>query len=217
MFLGSLERFWLQIKAMGWMFFIPLVGYYCLLPLGVWAISNDPNFILFEGIADVCYLLVPFLTTWWLYMVLKEHMEGEGGEVLLMERGTLLNSILFFVLNVICILPLFWIQVGERYQEDMHHLIIQLIIIAFLMCGMTYFFVFFTRSVTVSMFAIIIYTAISNYVFQSDKFLKVFSSIQLSTLRDFMQEENFIIGYAKFILAGVAFWIFGIYCSRYIR
>ena len=30
------ERFWLQVKGMRTLFFVPLAGHYCLVPLGVW-------------------------------------------------------------------------------------------------------------------------------------------------------------------------------------
>jgi len=82
---NMLERFWLQVKGMRTLFFVPLAGYYRLVPLGVWAMSNKPEFVLVDAISEMCYLVVPFLSTWWGYLVMREYIEGDGREVLLLE------------------------------------------------------------------------------------------------------------------------------------
>lgn len=95
------ERTWLQIKGMKAMFAIPFVGYYVLIPLGVWAMSYSVDFVLSDAIAQMCYLLVPFLSTWWIYLMAKEFVEGSGREVLLSSSGGLINMLIYEFINML--------------------------------------------------------------------------------------------------------------------
>lgn len=213
MFEELFERFFLQIKSMGALFLIPFIGYFSLIPLGVWALSFDPEFVLCDAISEMCYLFVPFLSTWWLYLMLKEYVEGDGREVLLLGKTTIFSAVMFWILNMLCILPLLWVEVEYMYQYYIDNLMIELLIIIFFMNGLTYFLNYFTKSITVSMFIVILYTALSNYTFRNEQFSKVLGSVQLSVLQDVPYEDN-MNGYIKFIFVGLVFWILGFFKSR---
>ena len=57
------ERIWLQIKGMRTMFLIPLIGYFGIIPLGVWLMTANSECVLYDAIMQMCFLLVPFLST----------------------------------------------------------------------------------------------------------------------------------------------------------
>ena len=207
---NMLERFWLQVKGMRTLFFVPLAGYYCLVPLGVWAMSNKPEFVLVDAISEMCYLVVPFLSTWWRYLVMREYIEGDGREVLLLGKGMASGAFLFWQLNSICFIPLLWVKVDERFENDLVSLAAQLILISFVMNGLALFLSSFTKSITMSMLVIILYSALSNYTFHNAQFTKVFSPVQLTLLRDAFYDESGRSIYMKFILAGTVFWVLGV-------
>lgn len=213
MFSNLFERFWLQIKSMRFLFFVPLIAYFCVIPLGVWAMSFNPEFDLGDSVSTMCYLVVPFMSTWWIFMVLKEYIDGDGREVLLLGRGTLFSAVLFQVINIVCFVPVFFVPMKDTFKSDMYHLFIQLLIISFFMGGLTYFCNYFTGSITISMLIAILYTAVSNYTFYNEHLSKMFGFVQLNTLKDVPCEDN-LAGYWKFITAGAAFWVLGVIRSR---
>lgn len=202
------ERIWLQVKGMRTMFLVPLIGYFVFIPLGVWAMSANSNFVLSDAIMQMCYLLVPFLSTWWIYMIVKEYVEGNGREVLLLGKGTFFNALLFWLANVLCFIPLFYVDVDYRFYPNIIYLIEQLIIISFFMGGLAYFLNYFFKSITASMFVIILYTAVSNYRFSNEQFAKVLGRIQLTNLQDVPYNENYSL-YEQFIIIGLIFWTLG--------
>lgn len=208
-----MERVWLHIKSMREMFFVPLFGYFVLIPLGVWALSFEPEFYLSSSISELCYLLVPFLSTWWIYLLLREYAEADGREVLILGKGTLFSAAVFCLLNTMCVLPLLWVPVGYQYQNSIYYLVIEMMIVSFFMCGLVYFLVHFTKNITISMFIIVLYCALSNYTFAEEHFSKMLGPIQLSVLQDVPYEDG-SNGYVKFILAGVMFWVFGVIYAR---
>lgn len=210
------ERTWLQIKGMRTMFLIPLIGYYVVIPLGVWAMAGNPDFVLSDAIASMCYLVVPFLSTWWIYLIVKEYVEGNGREVLLLGKGTFWNAIIFFIANTLCFIPLLYVHVEDRFYPDIIDLAGQLVIISFFMGGLAYFLNYLTKSISASMFIIIIYTAVSNYRFNNEQFSKTLGKIQLTNLRDVPYDGNGIL-YCQFIVLGIIFWVLGVMKSKKVE
>lgn len=184
------ERTWLQIKGMKAMFAIPFVGYYVLIPLGVWAMSYSVDFVLSDAIAQMCYLLVPFLSTWWIYLMAKEFVEGSGREVLLSSSGGLINMLIYEFINMLCVIPLFYVRVSYIFYPDVLYLIEQLLIISFFMGGLAYCLCYLLKNITVAMFVIVLYSLISNYHFSNERFISVLGKIQLINLQQVPYEEN---------------------------
>lgn len=207
------ERIWLQIKGMRTMFLIPLIGYFGIIPLGVWLMTANSECVLYDAIMDMCFLLVPFLSTWWIYLIVKEYVEGNGREVLLLGRGTFFTAVFFWLVNVLCFIPLFFIDVGYQFTPYILYLFEHLVIISFFMGGLAYFLNYFTKSITASMFIIILYTAISNYRFSSEKFVSVLGKIQLTNLQEVPYDGNYSL-YEWFIFLGIVFWTAGVFQSK---
>lgn len=202
------ERTWLQIKGMKAMFAIPFVGYYVLIPLGVWAMSYSVDFVLSDAIAQMCYLLVPFLSTWWIYLMAKEFVEGSGREVLLSSSGGLINMLIYEFINMLCVIPLFYVRVSYIFYPDVLYLIEQLLIISFFMGGLAYCLCYLLKNITVAMFVIVLYSLISNYHFSNERFISVLGKIQLINLQQVPYEENNNL-YFTYILLGCVCWTIG--------
>lgn len=210
-----LERIWLQIKGMKMMFLVPLVGYFVLIPLMVWILFVNSEVPLEDAAASVCYLLVPILSTWWVCMIQKEYIEGEGREVLLLGKGVLYSMAAFWLLNLVCfVVILLFLDTGIRYEFSA--LVTDMVIVSFLMTGMACCLNFYTKSITISMFVIVFYTAFSNYKFYNESIVKLVGAFQLTVLQEIKYEIGWY-GYIRYILAGILLWGFGIYKSKHFE
>nr|MBP3599117.1 hypothetical protein [Eubacterium sp.] len=207
------ERLWLQIKGMRTLFLVPFIGYYGIIPLYVWVKSYSSDFSPLNAVEEMGYLLVPFLSTWWIYLILKEYIEGDGREVLLLGKHTFLGAVLFWIINSICYIPVLYLKVEDFWAIARYDLYVQLVIIAFFMGGFCYFLNYYTKSVTVSMLLVMLYSTISNYTFKDERFVKLFTPLQFTVLQEAPYDENYS-SYFKFILAGLIFWILGVAKSR---
>lgn len=196
--LRILERFYLQIRGMKYLFLIPFVGYYVFIPLAVWSLGTNElqTFNTLVRVSDVSYSLVPILATWWNYMIHKEYVEGDGREVLLLGGGISTMTFLFYLLNVISFLPIF-IFLNDSGVID---LFLQMALISFLTCGMAFFFTFMLKSISLSALAIMAFCVLSNV--PSEKFQQYQFSILEGSLEWL---ENGVM----FFIAGVVFWVIG--------
>lgn len=209
------ERTWLQIKGMKAMFLIPFVGYYVLIPLGVWAMSHSTEFVLSDAITQMSYLLVPFLSTWWIYLISKEYVEGDVREVLLFDTGRTTNMLIYEIMNMLCVVPLFYVKVSYKFYPDILSLIEQLLIISFFMGGMAYCLCCVIKNITGAMFVIMLYSMISNYRFSNEHFISLLGKIQLTNLQQVPYEQN-SNQYYIYILLGCVCWIIGTLKSKRI-
>lgn len=209
---NGMERVWLQIKGMRSMFIVPLIGYFCLIPICTWLLSRNSDAVVEDVAAQLCYLVMPILATWWTFMVQKEYIEGDGREVLLLGRGIFFSAVSFWLLNILCYLALL-LLIDADLRPKFTGLMIQMIIISFLMTGLAYFLNFMIKSITISMFLVVFYTAFSNYTFLNDRILHLLGHFQLKVLQEVVYEEGWG-GYIKYIVAGASFWALGAYKSK---
>lgn len=202
---GLLERMYLQIRGMRFLFFVPLIGYYLFIPIAAWAIGLNPieHQTILERITQVSYRLVPILSTWWIFLVHKEYVEGEGKDVLILGGGIFSLTGIFFCLNIVCFFSsiIFLCTV----EGSVINLIIQMSIISFFTCGLTYFLNFFLQNISVSALIVMIFCTLS--VLPSERFYEY----QFLILQD---NVSWINDGVKFIISGGIFWILGIMFSK---
>ena len=98
----------------------------------------------------------------------------------------------------------------------MIYLVEQLVIISFFMGCLAYFLNYLFKSITASMFVVILYTAVSNYKFSNKQFAKVLGRIQLTNLQEVPYDGNYGL-YETFILLGLIFWVLGKIKSKRIE
>lgn len=202
-----LERMYLHIRQMGVLFFIPFLGYFILIPLTVCAMGLNP--IKQESVMDrmtsVCYSLVPILSTWWIYLIHKEFIEGEGREILILGKGICVLTGLFFVLNIFCFLPVFIVDKMSGSDGTASNLFFQMIVVSFMTCGMAFFLSFSLQSIPISALIVMSFCILS--IVPNEKF----QEYQFSVLQgDSLWHENAI----PFIIAGGIFSILGIFRAR---
>lgn len=199
------ERIYLQCRGMGILFWVPLIGYYIIVPSAGWILGQNPleDRDLLERITEVSYRLIPLLSTWWLFMVHKEYIEGDGKEILYLGKNILGQTIGFFLLNVLCYIPSVFIL--NFPAEQALELVFQLLVIMFLTCGMAYFLSFSLKNIPVSALVSMIFCTLS--VLPDDRLFQ-YQFISLQNNGSWLEEG------VRFIIPGGIFWISGAVCSR---
>ena len=202
-----LEQCYMQAKNMKILFFVPLAVFYIVIPLMVYAFTlnplgpQDPN----TSLVDVSYLLIPVFSVWWLYLSLKEYLEGEGNELLVMSGGVGAVSGVFFCAAVVSWLPVFLFF--DNSKDEITALFLQMIVASFLMYGVVLAASFLFRSVAAAILAALCYAILGTS--SVDKF----SFIKYGSMNDIMWFDSAL----PLIGLGIVFWIYGIHCSRRYR
>lgn len=206
--LKILERCYLQMKNMKWKFFVPLVVLYIIIPLMVYSFTfsplapRDPN----TTLVDICYLLVPVFSVWWLYLSLKEYLEGEGNELLVMYNGIGQMSAVFFCITVITYLPVFLFF--DNTADEITNLFLQMTVASFLMYGIVLATAVVFRSVAISILAALCYAIWGTSTADDLSFIK-YGNMMGSSM---WFEESLPL-----VIIGVIFWAYGVFHLKRYR
>lgn len=213
-----MKRFWLQLKGMGIMFFLPLLGYILFIPFCVMILNKnveetEQRFITAQ---QMCYQFIPILSTIWMYMFQKEYVEGEGREILILGRKIPLFSFIYWILN----LPFIWVSIHimkdtEGYRED---LFCEMLVVSFMICGLVFFLNFAINSIALSLLLVVLYIWLSNVDIEN---ILVFRD----GLQDVQQASQYFYVVLKgggllsglaaiYIAMGALFWLCGLFKAR---
>lgn len=204
-----LERCYLQAKNMKWLFFVPLAVFYILVPLMAYASTLRPinPWNLGDSLVDVSYLLVPVFSVWWLYLSLKEYLEGEGNELLVLSGGVGAVTAVFFCLTMVSWLPVFLFY--DNSTDEITTLFLQMAVASFLMYGVVLAAAFLFRSVAAA-----ILVALCFAVFGTSSAVEELSFIKYGNM---MGMEMWFDEAWPLIVLGIILWTYGILRSRRYR
>lgn len=153
-----IERVYMHAKGMKYLFFVPFIVYYLLLPFTIYAYKQNPigNVEVITIASEFCYNFVPVISTWWIYMYFIESAEGEGREILILGKGITATVFAFYLLNAVSFIPI-CLVLNNREGAGIT-LMLQLLVITFLMYGVAYFLSFLLKSIAVSVFIVLCYS-----------------------------------------------------------
>lgn len=203
-----LERCYLQVKNMKWLFLVPVAVFYILIPLMAYAFTLNPIAPedLNTSLVDVSYLLVPVFSVWWMYLSLKEYLEGEGNELLVISGGVGGVSAVFFCGTVVSWLPVFLFF--DNSADEITNLFLQMAVASFLMYGVVLAASFLFRSVAVGILAALCYAILGTSA------VGEFSFLQYGNMNGSVMWFDAAL---PLITLGIVFWIYGICRSRRYR
>lgn len=190
------------------LFFVPLVVFYIVIPLMAYAYTLSPiapqelNITL----EQVSYLFVPVFSVWWLYLSLKEYLEGEGNELLVMSGGVGAVSGVFFCVTVISYLPVFLFY--DNSMDEITNLFLQMTVASFLMYGVVLAAAFLFRSVAVAILATLCYAILGTSAVEE------FSLIEYGSMQGNVMWFHDAL---PLVVLGIVFWTYGIRCSKRYR
>ena len=157
-------------------------------------------------LAEVSYLLVPVFSVWWLYLSLKEYLEGEGNELLVMSGGVGAVSGVFFCATVMSFLPVFLFY--DNSMDEITDLFLQMVVVSFLMYGLVLASAFLFRSVAVAILATLCYAILGT------------SAVEGLSLIVYGRMQGRVMWFHEaipLVVLGVVFWVYGICRSKRYR
>ncbi len=211
-----LRNMFFNFKKMKYLFFVPIIFYYVLLPLILLGNKLNPWGDT-EEITSVLYAWIPIISVWWISLFHKEYIDERGGEVLYVYGDVFSQTFFLWLANQVLLLPILSFSLFlDEFNGPMVYL--DLLLINALICGIDYYLNFSFQSVPLAFFVVIIY-AISSGTSNLegtqelgiwiDKFMEYVNYYKVVDL-DWMLEFT---GYA-FVLATMVFWGLGYWKSK---
>lgn len=207
-----LKRLQLQIRAMGITFYLPLIGYFLFIPLLAYVInlSIEEAEERFVTIERLCYQFVPAFSVIWICMFHREYVQGEGREILILGKGILAMSFVFWIMNVPCLF------LQYRFFHHSENLLQEMAVVSFMLCGLSFFLNFVLNNVSLSMLVVMFYVMLSN--------VEVYNFLALNMSEQPYKYDSFFYsalsggGFSEtaqgYVVAGGLFWLMGMYKAK---
>lgn len=158
------------------------------------------------ALADACYLLVPVFSVWWLYLSLKEYLEGEGNELLVMSGGVGAMSAVFYCASVVSYLPVFLFY--DNSKDEITDLFLQMAVASFLMYGVVLAAAFLFRSVAATILVTLGYAILGTSAVDELSFIEY--GYMMGNVMWFNEALPLIV-------LGIVFWAYGLHRSKRYR
>lgn len=153
-----LEHFFLQLKGVGKLYFVPVFVLYIFLPLlilGDYGASGDEIDSIF---VTQCIFFIPILSVWWIFLVMKEYVEGEGKEVLYLNgHSKLIEVVMLYVYYVIHLMPFFAVALFI-IPDVAIGLFFQMMLASFLYCGLGYLLLYLVKNIAIAFLPLMCYS-----------------------------------------------------------
>lgn len=102
-----IDRLKIQWKGMGKLKYLPLFVIYIIIPFSVWLYSRIDHEYYFDYLEEQLVFFVPLLSVWWALLLLQQYVEGEGRELLWIEKGNrLVDIIIYLFLYMLTLIPM---------------------------------------------------------------------------------------------------------------
>ena len=161
------ERLYLQWRGIGKLKYVPFLVNYLILPVSIKILGSAPGqydepYYFFE----LAFYFIPFMSVWWILMIMQEYVEGMGNEVIkIYDRQKVFDIVVYFVLYVISIQPLY--KYAKLYWEA-DDLTMQLIISqGFFYLGISYLIIILFKSIVAAVVPIFMFTLLSGLHFSN--------------------------------------------------
>jgi len=159
-----IERCYLQGKNMKVSFFVPFFAFYILVPLYAYVkYTVEGNWTYFDCITDVSLDITPVVCVWWIYLILKEYIEGDGNEILILKGGIISVVGNYFCLTILCYLPVFLLRIF--CEDEPLDLFLPLCVITFFMYGLVLTISFLFRNISMAILIVLLYSIYNSIFF----------------------------------------------------
>lgn len=200
-----IQRVYLQSKNMRFLFFIPLIGYYVVIPILFHTMQINPALQLNpnDRFAEVCYSAVPILVVLWNLFQLRTQIENESGEILALYGKVGIQTFVFYLINCFCFLPVLFVM--EDSDGMIMTLFLQMLVISFLLNGMVFFLAFALKSISITVLVVFMY-----HLFAT-RFEEFFLELRYGMMKGnpLWQQQGMTL-----FVAGLLFWILGVRVSK---
>ena len=210
----KLRLLFLSFKNVKVYYFIPLFIIYVLIPfisyLNIKTLGVEVSFTL---VMDTAQMLIPITSTWWMFCVLKEYIEGEGNELLYayenVRKTKILDILLIYIWYCLHIALLFIVY--SFLYDNVFIEYIRIIIQSFVLTAAYYFLIYAFKSTSISYMFILTYYMMSLF-FSKDT---IFESVDIFSTKENMSMYLFEDKYFCVLLVGIILLILGIWKNKY--
>ena len=204
----SIRLIFLSLKSTKFFYFIPLVVLYILIPLSNYSniklLGVETSYIV---VMNTAQRLIPILSVWWVFCLIREYIESDGNEVLYALRGkkqtnalSILMTTLWYLLHVAVLYTIY-----SFLYENMAIEYIKIAIQSFFLVSLFYFVVYIFKSTSISFMMILIYYMMTMFFSRETIFEKIsiFSIYEACTVELLLDKylPIFSIGIIFFFLA----------------
>lgn len=200
----------LQLKSIKNLFFFPLVIVHIFLPLISYIMSMNQDISFFEYFIIFSQMLTPISSVMWTMFILIECIDGKGNELLFVanNRNKLFDCLTVFGLFFITIVIQFLLY--SFFEKAMLAEILRLFFICLLFFGVTYFLVFLTKSIALTLMGLIIYIIVNVIVDGHDEKVSFIKYINF----DYYDKELFINQSLPMLGISIVFIIIGFILNK---
>lgn len=154
------DRIKIQWLGMGLWKYLSFLVVYALIPFNVWIYSRIDSEYYIQYLEEQAIFFVPLIAIWWELLLLQQYIEGEGRELLWVERSSkLADCIIYLGMYFVCLLPLLVFLVNHIEKDD--YIIPVLLSQSFLYVGCFYMVSLFTLSISSGFIIVFIYSLFS--------------------------------------------------------
>lgn len=210
----KLRLLFLSFKNIKVYYFIPLFVIYVFVPfinyLNIRTLGVEVSFTL---VMDTAQMLIPITSTWWIFCVLKEYIEGDGNELLYayenVRKTKVLDILIIFLWYCLHIALLFIVY--SFLYDNIFIEYIRIIIQSFVLTAAFYFLIYAFKSTSISYMFILAYYMMTLF-FSKDTLLE---SVNMFSTKEVMSLYLFANKYFYVLLAGIIFLILGMWRNKH--
>ncbi len=204
-------RTFLHLKSIGVLVYIPLIIINVILPLLTYLVYRQYGISsrLEISIQEYSQWLLPLACVWWPMFVMKEYIEGDGRELLYINKTSnrFLDLFLLFIISILNVALIFLVYTS--LIPYMKYEYIRILIICFLYFSIVYTIGFTTNSSAFTVLSVILYTLVNVYYGrEQNKNILIYLSTQRLTMK------SFISNYLPLLIMGIVLLIFCIIFNK---
>lgn len=193
------EKIRLEWRGLGKTKYLPFIVNYIVLPLFVVVCANA-SYMNKEDyyFAENGSYFIPFMSVWWMVLILQEYVEGIGSEVIrIYDKNKMLEMFFYFAIYILSIIPIsvFAVKIWKVDVDTIEMFMAQSVFYFGLIIFMTFTF----RSILAAVVSVLGYTLLSQSILD-----EIWEKFRLNDFRD-------VKGY---IFVGVCLLILGIVEKR---
>lgn len=198
---NCINRFWINIREQGLIFYVPFLFNYLLIPMIVF--DTYKKFGLDDQtrmtVVKFSQYFTPVLVSWWIFFALIKYIDGEGNEIFYVQnRMKAKEVIVFYIVYIVSIMIpfLFYRMMFSGMELEWLRIAIE----SWIFAALTYFFSFFCKNIAVAMIPVV------GYAFAS-VFLRGMQTSIFLYYEGYRVTPEMLLG-KYMILLGIAFFLF---------
>lgn len=180
-------RLFYHLRGMKAMFWVPIAGLNILIPLlnyrSFLKAGSDEIAMLPQEFHRLMAIAAPVLCVWWVIFVLREYVEPDGAEALYVcpARNKLWDALALFLLFIVNTSLIYTVYI--RLFSEMRRSFGMILCVCVFVFGLSFFLMYATKSVTVTLMAVLLYVVVSVLFIEDKNIFPFFDANRIATAK----------------------------------